>query len=64
MYTWQQARAKIVRAAIRYYSRDQLITMLARLSPNTRISHTCSILSIAYKLAWQLLPAGEDRRVE
>jgi hypothetical protein len=57
MYTWQQARAQIVRVAIHSYSRDELITRIKRLSPGARIAHNCSILSLAYKLAWQLLPA-------
>jgi hypothetical protein len=60
MFTWQQARAQIVRAAIHNYSRDELITRIKRLSPNAHIAHNCYVLSLAYKLAWQLLPAGGD----
>jgi len=61
MYTLQQARAAIVRAAIHSYSRDELITRIERLAPGTPIPHSCSILSLAYKLAWQLLPAGTNQ---
>ena len=63
MYTWQQARAEIVRAALHGYSRDQLLELVFRLSPTERIPHDCSVVSLAYKLAWRLLPASPDRRV-
>lgn len=63
MYTWQQARAKIVCAALHNYDRDQLIALVLRLCPTERIPHDCSVISLAYKLAWRLLPASPDRRV-
>lgn len=60
-YTYQQARAALVRTAIHSYSRSELAHRLHLVAPQVQVPHTCSILSIAYKLAWQLLPAGCDR---
>jgi len=64
MYTLQQARAAIVRAAIHNYSREQLAAILRHLAPGIHIPNDCSILSLAYKLAWQLLPAGLNQAAQ
>lgn len=58
--TFQQVRAIIARNAARAYSPDQLVQLLQRSGYSKPIASDDSAVSLAYKLAWLLLPA--DRR--
>lgn len=63
MFTLQQARAEIVRVALRDCSRNQLVRLILRLNPSAQIPYGCTRVSLAYKLAWQLLPAMPDQNL-
>lgn len=56
-FTFQQIRGTIAHTALRAYSRDQLISLLQLVEPGAVVVDMRSAKSIAYQLAWKLLPA-------
>lgn len=56
--TFQQARARIARTLLAHYSRDEIAQKLALVDCNRLIGPFDSAVSLAYKLAWTLLPAS------
>lgn len=62
--SYQTARAMIVRTLLAHHSRPELLDRLARLGRRASPSHELflSDRSLAYQIAWALLPAGPDGR--
>jgi hypothetical protein len=58
--TYQQARAEIARSVMRDYSRRQSLIILWGIADRYphRSDWDASAVSLAYKIAWALLPAG------
>jgi len=54
--SYQQARAILAHTAVKHYTREQLAERLHRIDPHVQVADR-SPLSIAYMLAWKLMPA-------
>jgi hypothetical protein len=59
MLTFPQARARLVAAALKSLGRDGIVSALLDLGYHLGADDFfCSDRSLAYRLAWRLLPAG------
>jgi hypothetical protein len=60
--SYQQARAILAHTAAKHYSRVELVTRLHLVDPGVEVGDKRTSLSIAYMLAWRLLPASKESR--
>lgn len=56
-FTYQQARAVLAHTAHKHYSRRELVSRLHLVDPSAQVADKQSALSVAYMIAWRLLPA-------
>lgn len=60
--SYQTARARIAHALLAHYTRAQILDRLTRVgrAPSALVEPLMSDRSLAYQVAWSLLPAGPD----